>query len=109
MIRPLMSIMLRFASQPSEGLEGEVASLAEVVTNFDSQGRGMVKLCLDQQNVQLLAYLEPDELSAGVKVRRGEPVVIVSVDPKRNTCRVSRELAPSVVEELSVGNSQAAT
>ena len=93
LIRPAMSFAMRFVSKESKGLEGMVASEAEAVGHFDDQGRGIVRLTLDGQVVQLLATLEPSELAKGVEVVRGDRVFILEVDAARNTCRVSRELA----------------
>jgi hypothetical protein len=96
-VRPLMGFLMGFASRPSEGLEGEVSSLGEAITRFDSQGRGLIKLVLDEQHVQLLGTLDKSEQEAGVQVLKGEKVVIISVDATRNTCQVSRDLAPNDV------------
>lgn len=92
-IKPIINFVARFASPPSEGLEGMVAQSGVAVTKFDEKGRGLVKLILDGQEVQVLASLDDDELIRGVSVRRGDTVTILEVDPNRNTCRVTRELA----------------
>jgi len=47
---------------------------------------------VDDQLVQLLATLEDADLHHGVKVNKGDEVVIVEVDSAKNTCRVSKEL-----------------
>ena len=91
-VKPTMSFMMRFVSKPSEGLEGTVAKTAEAVTRFDDKGRGLVKVNVDDQVVQLLATLEDADLHHGVKVNKGDEVVIVEVDSAKNTCRVSKEL-----------------
>ena len=91
-VKPTMSFMMRFVSKPSEGLEGTVAKTAEAVTRFDDKGRGLVKVTVDDQLVQLLATLEDADLHHGVKVNKGDEVVIVEVDSAKNTCRVSKEL-----------------
>ncbi len=97
-IRPTMGFLMGFATRPSEGLEGEVSSIGEATTRFDASGRGVIKLILDEQVVQLLATLESSEREKGVQVARGEKVVLISVDSVRNSCVVSRELAPSEPE-----------
>jgi hypothetical protein len=94
-IRPTMGLLMRFASRPSDGLEGEVSSIGEATTRFDANGQGVIKLILDEQVVQLLAKLDASEREKGVQVCKGEKVVVVSVDAVRNSCVVSRELAPS--------------
>jgi len=92
-VKTIISGLLRFATQPSEGLEGMVAHPAEAITRFDESGRGLVRLCLDGQNVQLLATLDSTERDNGVHVSKGDRVLVTEVDPVRNTCRVTRELA----------------
>lgn len=94
-VRPLLSVLLRFASNPSGGLEGMVSQMGEAMTGFDEHGRGLIKLSLDGQTSQVYARLESDELAAGVKVRKGDPLVVLEVDVARNSCRVSREIASS--------------
>lgn len=91
-VKPLMSALLKFASRESHGLEGSVAHPAEAATRFDDHGRGLVRLSLDGQIVQLLATLESEEQARGVQVAKGDSVTIVEVDASRNTCRVTREL-----------------
>lgn len=92
-VKPLFSMIMRFASTPSEGLEGMISQLAEAATTFDSQGRGLIKLSLDGQTSQVLANLEQSELAAGIQVHKGDRLVVLEVDPKRNICRVSRDIA----------------
>ena len=70
-----------------------VSQLGEAMTSFDDQGRGLIKLSLDGQTTQVYAHLERDELASGVKVRKGDPLVVLDVDVSRNSCRVSREIA----------------
>lgn len=89
----MFALAMRFASQPTAGLEGLVAKPAEAITNFDERGMGMVKLIMDGQIVQLLATLEPGELAQGMRVRKGDQVVLLDVDPHKNTCCVTRELS----------------
>jgi hypothetical protein len=102
-IRPVMGFFMRFASRPSEGLEGEVSSIGEATSRFDSNGRGLVKLILDEQVATVLATLDESERESGVRVSKGDKVVIISVDASRNTCVVSRELAPSTFESSFTG------
>jgi len=92
-VKPLVNALLRFASPPSEGLEGMISHLAQAATTFDAQGRGLVALTLDGQTTQILATLEEGELSAGMKVKKGDQLVVLEVDPKTNKCRVSRDIA----------------
>ncbi len=91
--KPILNLLLRFESRQSEGLEGSVSHSAEALTRFDAQGRGLVRLALDGQVVQVLATLDSDERSRGVTVAKGDALLVVDVDASRNTCRVTRELA----------------
>ena len=91
--KPLSDFILKFESEPSEGLEGTVAHEADVISSFDYEGRGLIRLTLDGQIVNLLASLDKTELDQGIKVVKGEKVVVIEVDPKRNICVVSRQLA----------------
>jgi hypothetical protein len=106
-VKPLMGLMLRFASRPSEGLEGEVSSIGQATTAFDHNGKGLVSLSLDGQFTQLLASLDPSEQQLGVTVSKGDKVVVIEVDSARNTCTVSRELAPSLADDAAASKSQA--
>jgi hypothetical protein len=92
-VRPIFSVLLRFATTPSSGLEGMISQMAEAATGFDDKGRGLVKLTLDGQTSQILGILEQGELSSGVHVRKGDSLVVLEVDATRNECRVSREIA----------------
>lgn len=96
--RSIASLISKFGAEPSAGLEGSVAKTGEAVTNFDAEGRGLIRLTLDGQIVQLLATLDKHELQAGVRVRKGEPVFVVEVDSQRNRCLVTRELADAPLE-----------
>lgn len=87
-VRPIMSLMIRFGSRPSEGLEGKVATIAEACTSFDQQGRGLVRLTLDGQIVQLLGKLDPHEV---VTVHKGDKLLVMEVDASKGTCKVTRE------------------
>ncbi len=92
-IRPMFSFAMKFVSNPSEGLEGMLAQGAQAMTNFDPEGRGLVKMTLDGEVVQLLGMLDSGERQLGVRVNRGDQLVIVQVDSAKGTCVVSRELS----------------
>ena len=89
-VRPLWRLLFRFASTPSAALEGMVARQAEAVSAFDGRGRGLVGLTLDGQWVRVLATLEPGDWADAAEVRPGEKLTVISVDGRRNTCRVAR-------------------
>lgn len=89
--KPLLNTLLRFESRQSDGLEGMVAHQVEAVSRFDKDGRGLVRLSMDGEIVQVLALLEPEEVQRGVTVAKGDSLIVVNVDAARNTCRVTRE------------------
>ena len=91
--KPILNTLLKFESRQSDGLEGSVAQQVEALTRFDAQGRGLVRLALDGQMVQVLAHLDAGERERGVTVSKGDALVVVDVDAVKNTCRVTRELA----------------
>ena len=90
LVRPLWTMIFKFASKPSAALEGMVARQAEAVTGFDAQGRGLVGLTIDGQWVRVLATLEPDAHTDTLPVQPGERLTVVSVDGRANSCRVAR-------------------
>jgi hypothetical protein len=105
-MRQVTNLVFRFESKPMEGLGGAVAKTAEAATPFDSSGRGVVKLTLDGRIVQLLATLDASEMGRGVTVARGDQVVVIDVDPVRNTCRVTREFGLSESEMQALPRSE---
>ena len=90
LVRPIWNLLFKFASTPSAALEGMVARQAEAVSGFDGRGRGLVGLTLDGQWVRVLATLEADDRGDAAAVRPGEKLTVISVDGRRNTCRVAR-------------------
>ena len=90
LVRPIWSLLFRFASKPSAALEGMVARQAEAVTGFDWRGRGLVGLTIDGQWVRVLATLETDDRADASAVRPGEQLTVISVDGHTNSCRVAR-------------------
>lgn len=91
--KPVLNLLLKFESRQSEGLEGQVAKAAEAITRFDEHGQGLVKLALDGQFIQCLATLDEAEQERGIRVAKGDSLLVVDVDAARNTCRVTREFA----------------
>jgi hypothetical protein len=88
-VNPIWNGLLHFASEPAQTLERAVFEVAQAVTDFDAQGQGLIAVELDGQLVQVLGILRPEELSIGVRVRRGGRVRIEEVDAVRNRCLVS--------------------
>jgi hypothetical protein len=92
-VQPLMGYLSSFATRPSDGLEGTLYQEAEAITGFDAIGRGIVRLTLDGQHIQLLATLDQLEVEKGIHVKKGEKLLVIDIDAGRNSCRVTRELA----------------
>jgi hypothetical protein len=90
LMRPLWSLVSRFASEPALTLESGIMDDAVAVTGFNRQGEGLVRLDLDGQVVQLLGVLTPDERAAGIRVAAGDQLVVEAVDAARQRCTVSR-------------------
>ena len=89
LVAPLWRFLFRFESRPAATLESAIEDNAKAVTGFDVNGNGLVSVDVDGQLIQLLATLDPDERSRGVKVRRGDLVRIASIDAERGRCTVT--------------------
>lgn len=92
-VQPYLRFVMNFAAKPSEGLEGAVSQTAIAETAFDSMGKGLVKLVVEGQTVQILARLDESEMADLVLVAKGDHVVILEVDAAKNRCVVSRRMA----------------
>ena len=90
LIGPMWALVFKFASTPSTALEGAIAREAEAVSTFNAEGKGLVKLIIDGQFVQVLATLETDDREDAPKIARGDLLTVTSVDGRTNTCRVAR-------------------
>lgn len=88
-IRPLLTGIQKWASLPAKTLSDAILEDGTAVTDFDSQGYGLVRLHLDGQVVQLLGQLVQEEKS-GAPIRSGETLFVRSVDPARQRCIVCR-------------------
>ncbi len=91
-VNPIWKLLFRFASIPSRSLEDSLLDEAEAATDFDSTGRGLVRVHLNGQMIQMLAraYTQPGDGPA--IIRTGDKLWIMAVDPKRNSCTVARLL-----------------
>ena len=87
-VGPLWRFLFRFESRPALTLESAIEDDARAVTAFDASGCGLVALEVDGQIVQLLATLNADERTRGVRVRAGDVVRVANVDPARGRCIV---------------------
>jgi hypothetical protein len=90
LVRPVMRLVMGFASEPARGLEGALMQNAEAITAFDTNGEGLVRVLVDGQSVDVLARLTEEERREGVRVARGQTVRIEDVDTRSNRCKVSR-------------------
>ena len=88
--KPLMRIVLGFASRPAGNLAGAVAQNAIAMSRFDAQGRGMVTVTIDGELKRLLAYQDTQDVQNAVPIVPGDVLVVVSIDPQKNTCAVMK-------------------
>ncbi len=88
LVGPLWRFLFRFESSPAMTLESAIDDEARVVSGFDSRGNGLIALEVDGQIIQLLATLDAEELSRGVRIRSGDLVRIAAVDATRGNCTV---------------------
>ena len=98
LVRSIAAFLQKWSATPSEGLEGSIATSGEAMTNFDAKGQGVIRLTLDGQIVQVLACLQDSELKSGVRVKKGDQLVVLQVDSTKNKCFVTRELAQEAGE-----------
>jgi hypothetical protein len=89
LVSPYWTALSAFASKPANNLESTVMGDAQAETDFDVSGAGLVSLEMDGQVRQLLGRLDPDERGAGLRVRRGERLRVLSVRPD-GSCVVSK-------------------
>jgi hypothetical protein len=90
LVRPILRLVMSFASEPAQGLEGSLMQSAEAVTAFDANGEGLVRVLVDGQSIDVLARLTEEERREGARVLRGQTVRIEDVDTRSNRCKVSR-------------------
>lgn len=89
LIRPVWNFLFRFASNPAETLEGQLASLATAASGFDANGHGVVAIEVNGEIVQCLGTLRDDDRALGIRVHTGDQLRVESVDAARNRCTVS--------------------
>ena len=88
LVGPLWRFFFRFESAPAATLDTAVDDEARAVTGFDAQGCGLVAVEVDGQLVQLLATLDADARSRGVRIRSGDVVRVAAIDQARGRCTV---------------------
>jgi hypothetical protein len=75
-------------------MESSIMEEAEAVTGFDASGSGLISLELDGQVRQLLGRLRAEDQAAGIKVHRGDRLLVEDFNAAKNYCVVSR-LSPA--------------
>lgn len=88
--KQVLRVFLSFAAKPSEGLEGSVRQSAIAESNFNHEGQGLVRLTLDGQLCTMLGRLDPMDASDGTAVCKGDELVVIEVDARRNQCLVAK-------------------
>jgi hypothetical protein len=85
-VKPLLVLVLRFASKPATTLSGALGQEASADSRFDATGQGIVTLVVDGHLVRLLATLEgePQPIEAGEKLQ------VVAIDTRRNRATVTK-------------------
>lgn len=89
LVRPLWNALFRFESNPALTLESALSGEATAVSNFDTNGQGLIAIEMDGQMVQLLGTLQSDDRAMRIRVAAGTRLRIEEVDAARNRCTVS--------------------
>jgi translation initiation factor IF-1 len=89
LIQPYWNALMNFQSRPAQSLSSAAFSPADAVTDFDASGNGLIALEFEGEVRQLLATLGERQRLHGVRVRRGDRLVIESIDEARNRCTVA--------------------
>lgn len=89
-VKPIWRAVFSFASRPAGNLDACLMQSVEAVTGFNRRGEGLVRVNIDGRSEDVLARLTEPEIASGVRVSRGERLLIEEVDPRTNSCRVSR-------------------
>jgi len=90
LVTPFWNLLMKFASPPSENLNGAVATEVKLVSRFDDHRRAVVELVVDGQISRVLAELDENEKSSASEFNPGDMLMVTSVDGKSNTCKVMR-------------------
>jgi len=88
-VRPLMNLLLGFASSPAQTLESTLYDEARAASGFDANGEGLVAVDVDGQVVQVLGTLRHEDRALGVRVHAGDRLRIEDVDGDKHRCTVS--------------------
>jgi hypothetical protein len=89
-VRPVWKVILGFASQPAGNLDACVMQTVVAVTRFNTRGEGLVRVVIDGRTEDILARLSAEDASQGPRVSQGERLLIEEIDPRTNSCIVSR-------------------
>jgi len=88
-VRPVWNFLFRFASNPAQTLDTQLATAAIASSGFDTNGQGLVAVEVNGEIVQCLGTLRDDDRALGIRVRAGDQLRVESVDAARNRCTVS--------------------
>jgi hypothetical protein len=89
-VDPLWNFLFAFASTPAQTLESALLEQAQAAANFDINGQGLVALELNGHIIQMLGTLDRCDREQGIRVRSGDLLMIVAIDPQRHRCTVVR-------------------
>lgn len=89
-VKPLWKVVFGFASEPAGNLDACLLQSVEAVTAFNSRGEGLVRVLIDGRSEDLLARLTEAEQRQGMRVSRGDRLMIEEIDSETNSVRVCR-------------------
>ena len=72
LIRPLLSFVFKFASRPSDALEGTLAREAEALTSFDAFGKGLERPTLEPVKDRIIRLVPGRPIRIGKAVQHNE-------------------------------------
>lgn len=89
-VRPLHRIIARSATQREHLMDEMISESAEALSNFES-GRGLVRVKVDGEYVQLTARLTESDQNA--EVVEGDWLLITTIDAAHGSCVVTTDLS----------------
>jgi hypothetical protein len=89
-LQPIWNLVFGFESRPAGNLAACLMQEVEVITSFNARGEGLVRVVVDGHSEDILARLVDTERAVESRPKRGDRLRIEEVDPRKNTCRVSR-------------------
>jgi hypothetical protein len=92
-VRPIWNTIFSFASNPAGNLQSCLLQEVVAVTAFNPRGEGIIRIEIDGHSEDILARLINAQLERGIKVKKGDRLLIEDVNLENNSCRVSRILS----------------